>query len=310
MTADPTRVASLRSQRVRLAPSAWTSGLSLSAATRAGLLGPGTVLVLMTLAVAVFAPVLAPHNPYELNLAKRLMPPAWLEGGSWAHALGTDPLGRDLLSRILYGARTSLAVSGVAVLMAAALGVFLGLVSGYASPWVDALIMRIADVQLSFPYLLLAIAVVALLKPSLVNLLIVLVLRSWVVYARLIRVVTLSAKERDFVVAARALGMRGARVLFRHIAPNVVAPSIVVSTFQLAELIIVESSLSFLGLGVQPPTPSWGAMVSEGREYVTSAWWLATFPGFAIILTVLSANLFGDALRSFLDPKLRRAAYG
>jgi peptide/nickel transport system permease protein len=215
-----------------------------------------------------------------------------------------------VLSRIVHGARTSLALAGAAVLMAAALGVLLGLLAGYGPPWLDALIMRLADVQLSFPYLLLAIAVVALLRPSLANLLIVLVLRSWVVYARLIRVVTLSVRERDFIVAARSLGMRGARVLFRHIAPNVVAPAIVVTTFQLAELIIVESSLSFLGLGVQPPTPSWGGMVSEGREYITTAWWLATFPGLAIILTVLGANLSGDALRSYLDPKLRRASYG
>jgi len=196
-------------------------------------------------------------------------------------------------------------VSGVAVLVAATAGILLGLAAGYAGSWADALIMRLADVQLSFPYLLLAIAVMAFLKPSLVNLVIVLVLRSWVVYARLIRVVTLSAKERDFVVAARALGGGGARIVFRHIAPNVVGPAIVVSTFQIAELIIVESSLSFLGLGVQPPTPSWGGMVSEGRDYVSSAWWLSALPGLAIVVTVLGANLFGDALRRSLDPRLR-----
>jgi ABC-type dipeptide/oligopeptide/nickel transport system permease subunit len=160
-------------------------------------------------------------------------------------------------------------------------------------------------VQLSFPYLLLAIAVMALLKPSLANLVVVLVLRSWVVYARLIRVVTLSAREREYVVAARGLGAGGTRIVFRHIAPNVIGPSIVVSSFQLAELIIVESSLSFLGLGVQPPTPSWGGMVSEGREYIGTAWWLSAFPGLAIVVTVLGANLFGDALRRALDPRLR-----
>ncbi len=267
--------------------------------------GPGGLVVVAVVLVALLAPVLAPHRMTAFDLVHRLAPPAWDAGGSWAHPLGTDPLGRDVLSRILYGARTSLAVAGAAVLLAAALGILLGLLSGYAGSWVDALIMRLADIQLSFPYLLLAIAVMALLKPSLVNLIIVLVLRSWVVYARLIRVVTLSAREREFVTAARALGGGGARIVLRHIAPNAVGPSIVVSSFQLAELIIVESSLSFLGLGVQPPTPSWGGMVSDGREYVSSAWWLSAFPGLAIVLTVLGANLFGDALRRALDPRLR-----
>lgn len=267
--------------------------------------GPGGVALIAVVLVALLAPVLAPHSLTTIDLTHRLTPPAWDARGSWAHPFGTDILGRDVLSRVLYGARTSLAVAGVAVLLAAALGILLGLVSGYAGSWPDALIMRLADVQLSFPYLLLAIAVMALLQPSLVNLVIVLVLRSWVVYARLIRVVTLSARERDFVVAARALGASGARIVFRHIAPNVVGPSIVVSSFQLAELIIVESSLSFLGLGVQPPTPSWGGMVSEGRDYVGSAWWLSALPGLAIVVTVLGANLFGDALRRSLDPRLR-----
>ena len=269
------------------------------------IVGPGGVMLTAVVLVALLAPALAPHPTTAFDLAHRLSPPVWDSGGSWNHPLGTDALGRDLASRIVYGARTSLGIAGVAVLLAAALGILLGLVSGYAGSWADALIMRLADVQLSFPYLLLAIAVMALLAPSLVNLVIVLVLRSWVVYARLIRVVTLSARERDFVVAAHALGASGARIVFRHIAPNVVGPSIVVSSFQLAELIIVESSLSFLGLGVQPPTPSWGGMVSEGRDYVGSAWWLSALPGLAIVVTVLGANLFGDALRRSLDPRLR-----
>ena len=265
----------------------------------------GAVVVAVVVLVALLAPVLAPHSLTAFDLAHRLAPPIWDERGTWSHPLGTDTLGRDVLSRILYGARTSLGIAGIAVVLAALLGIVLGLVSGYAGSWADALIMRLAEVQLSFPYLLLAIAVMALLRPSLVNLVIVLVLRSWVVYARLIRVVTMSAREREFVVAARALGSRAARVLFRHIAPNVIGPSIIVSSFQLAELIIVESSLSFLGLGVQPPTPSWGGMVSEGRDYVGSAWWLSAFPGVAIAVTVLGANLFGDALRRSLDPRLR-----
>jgi ABC-type dipeptide/oligopeptide/nickel transport system permease subunit len=267
--------------------------------------GPGGVVLALVLTVAIGAPLLAPHDVTAFDLLHRLSPPAWDAGGSWTHPFGTDPLGRDVLSRVIHGARTSLGIAGVAMLIAAALGILLGLLSGYAGSWADALIMRLADIQLSFPYLLLAIAVMALLKPSLINLVVVLVLRSWVVYARLIRVVTLSTREREFVTAARALGGGGARVVFRHIAPNVVGPSIVVSSFQLAELIIVESSLSFLGLGVQPPTPSWGSMVSEGRAYVSSAWWLAAFPGLAIVLTVLGANLTGDALRRALDPRLR-----
>ena len=267
--------------------------------------GPGGVVLALVLVVAIAAPLLAPHDVTAFDLLHRLSPPAWDAGGSWTHPFGTDPLGRDVLSRVIHGARTSLGIAGIAMLIAAALGILLGLLSGYAGSWADALIMRLADIQLSFPYLLLAIAVMALLRPSLINLVVVLVLRSWVVYARLIRVVTLSVREREFVTAARALGGGGARVVFRHIAPNVVGPSIVVSSFQLAELIIVESSLSFLGLGIQPPTPSWGSMVSEGRAYVSSAWWLAAFPGFAIVLTVLGANLTGDALRRALDPRLR-----
>jgi len=267
--------------------------------------GPGGLVVVAVVLVALLAPMLAPHDVTGFDLLHRLTPPAWDAGGSWTHVLGTDPLGRDMLSRIIYGARTSLAIAGAAVVVAATFGILLGLLAGYCGSWADALIMRAADIQLSFPYLLLAIAVMALLKPSLLNLVIVLVLRSWVVYARLIRVVTLSAREREFVTAARALGGGGARIVLRHIAPNVVGPSIVVSSFQLAELIIVESSLSFLGLGVQPPTPSWGGMVSEGRAYVSSAWWLSASPGLAILLTVLGANLFGDALRRALDPRLR-----
>ena len=181
----------------------------------------------------------------------------------------------------------------------------LGLVSGWAGGRVDAAIMSVVEAQLSLPYLLFAIAFMALLGSSLTNLVIVLVLRSWVVYAQLVRVSVLSMKTREFVTVAVALGARGSRVLFRHIAPNVLASALVVSSFQLAELIIVESSLGFLGLGVQPPTPSWGSMLSQGREYLGSAWWLVTFPGLAIVVTVLGANLFGDALRDALDPRLR-----
>ena len=277
---------------------------------RAGRLGLGAGAGLAILLVATLAGLLAewvaPYGYDDQDLARGLQPPVWA-GGTWSNVLGTDQLGRDILSRLIYGARTSLLLAATGVVLAAVLGVLVGLTSGYFGRRLAALIMRVADVQLSFPYLLFAIAFMALLGTSISNLVVVLVLRSWVVYCRLVRVSVLSTKERDFVTAAAALGGSDWRVLFRHIAPNVIAPAIVVSTLQLAELIIVESSLSFLGLGVQPPMPSWGSMVSQGREYLTTAWWLVTLPGLAIVLAVLGANLFGDALRDLLDPRLKRS---
>ena len=275
----------------------------------AGLAGAGLVILVVALLVAAFADFIAPRGYDDQDLAFALQPPAWA-GGTWANPLGTDPLGRDVLSRVIYGARTSLLLALGSVLLAAAVGVTLGLVSGWAGGRVDAVVMSAVEAQLSLPYLLFAIAFMALLGSSITNLVIVLVLRSWVVYAQLVRVSVLSMKTREFVTVAVALGARGSRILLRHIAPNVIAPALVVSSFQLAELIIVESSLGFLGLGVQPPTPSWGSMLSQGREYLGSAWWLVTFPGLAIIVTVLGANLFGDALRDALDPRLRNRSRG
>ena len=274
-----------------------------------GLVRGGLVILALALAVAVLADVIAPRGYDDQDLAQMLQPPIG-GGGTWANPLGTDPLGRDVLSRIIYGARTSLGLALSSVLIAAAVGVALGLVSGWAGGRTDALIMSVVEAQLSLPYLLFAIAFMALLGPSLFNLILVLVLRSWVVYAQLVRVAVLSMKSREFVTVAVALGASDSRILFRHIAPNVLAPALVVSSFQLAELIIVESSLGFLGLGVQPPTPSWGSMLSQGREYIATAWWLVAFPGLAIIVTVLGANLFGDALRDALDPRLRTRGLG
>jgi len=266
--------------------------------------GAGGVVLVMVVLTGLFAPWLAPHGYDDQDLVEALKPPVGV-GGTWSNPLGTDALGRDILSRIIYGARTSLLLSLSAVLVAAAVGVVIGLVTGYVGGTVDAAIMAIVEVQLSLPYLLFAIAFMALLQPSLTTLVVVLVLRSWVVYAQLVRVAVLSMRRREFVTVAIALGASDWRVLFRHIAPNVLASALVVSSFQLAELIIVESSLSFLGLGVQPPLPSWGSMLSQGREYISSAWWLVFFPGFAIIVTVLGANLFGDAVRDVMDPRLR-----
>ena len=265
----------------------------------------GAALLVLMIGVALAAPLVAPYSFGQMSLENRLKPPNWLSGGSSTHLLGTDPLGRDMLSRVIWAARTSLGIAGISVLVALVFGVMMGLLSGYYGGWLDGLVMRLADIQLSFPYLLLAIAVMALLKPTLANLILVLALRSWVVYARTVRGSVLVATQREFVEAAAALGASDRRIIARHITPNVMAPIIVISSFQMAELIIAESSLSFLGLGVQPPTPSWGGMLSQGREYLTSAWWLGVFPGLAIILTVLGINLFGDALRDAMDPRLR-----
>ena len=270
----------------------------------AGGAGLGLLILGAVVGAGLLAPWIAPHGFDDQDLAAMLQPPVWI-GGTWTNPLGTDSLGRDLLSRILYGARTSLVLALGAVAIAAAFGVVMGLVSGWVGGRLDAVVTSVVEVQLSLPYLLFAIAFMALLEPGLLNLVIVLVLRSWVVYARLVRVAVLSMKQREFVTVAVALGAGDGRILLRHILPNVVAPVLVVSSFQLAELIIVESSLSFLGLGVQPPMPSWGSMLSQGREYISSAWWLVTFPGLAIILTVLGANLAGDAVRDLMDPRLR-----
>ena len=269
-----------------------------------GWLSGGGLIVAVVLLAGLAAPWLAPHDYDDQDLTLSLQPPVWA-GGVWSHPLGTDPLGRDILSRMLYGARTSLGLALSAVIIAAAIGIGLGLVSGWLGGLVDALVMSFVEIQISLPYLLFAIAFMALLQPSLQNLVIVLVLRSWVVYAQLVRVAVLSIKRREFVTVAVALGASDWRILFRHIAPNVLASALVISTFQLAELIIVESSLSFLGLGVQPPMPSWGSMLSQGREYISSAWWLVTLPGLAIIVSVLGANLLGDAIRDAMDPRLR-----
>lgn len=274
---------------------------------RGGVAGAGIVILVIVVVAGLFAPWIAPYGYDDQDLVFAVQPPVWA-GGTWSNALGTDPLGRDVLSRIIYGARTSLLLGLVAVLIASVVGVALGLVSGYVGGRVDAVIMGVVEVQLSLPYLLFAIAFMALLQPGIGNLILVLVLRSWVVYAQLVRVAVLSMKEREFVAVATALGASDLRILLRHITPNIVAPVLVVTTFQLAELIIVESSLSFLGLGVQPPVPSWGSMLSQGREYISSAWWLVTFPGLAIMVSVLGANLFGDAVRDFMDPRLRGLA--
>lgn len=267
------------------------------------LFGAGVLLAIILM--ALLAPQLSPHDPTRQNIARRLRPPAWQEGGSWTNPLGTDHLGRDILSRIIYGSRISLAVGFTSVAASGLLGVSLGVLAGYSGGGLDALIMRLVDIFLSIPYILLVIGVIAVLGPSLPNLIMVMALTRWVQFARLVRAEVLSLKEKDFVEGARARGNRGARLVLGHILPNALTPIIVMATLELAFMIIYESALSFLGLGVQPPTPTWGWMLSDGRNYITIAWWLPTFPGFAIMLTVLGINLLGDWIRDTLDPRLK-----
>jgi len=254
---------------------------------------------------AVFADYLAPADPYRQSLRGRLDAPAWL-GGTTGALLGTDQLGRDILSRILFGSRVSLLVGFTAVIIGGLLGSLLGLVAGYAGRVADEVIMTIADTQLAFPLVLLAIAVVAVLGPSLQNLILVVGISGWVTYARIARAQVLSLKQKEFIEAVRALGGSDLRILFRHLLPNTLSPLIVVATLDLARTIVLESTLSFLGLGVQPPTPSWGQMIGEGREYlIIGRWWVSVFPGIVLMLTTMAVNRIGDWVRDVLDPTLR-----
>jgi len=270
---------------------------------RAGLIG--LVIVLLNVVVALSASVLAPHDPLDQDVARRLLPPVWLAGGGHDYLLGTDQLGRDILSRIIYGSRISLLIGLLSVVLSLPIGVGVGLFAGYFTGRLDDITMRIADVQLAFPFILLAITIAGVLGPSPRNVILILAVGGWVVYARLARGQALSLREKEFIEAARSLGGGSFRILFRHMLPNVVSPIIVVGTFGVAQMILLESSLSFLGLGVQPPTPSWGGMLNDGRPYITVAWWLTTFPGAAIMLTVLGINFVGDWLRDLLDPRLQ-----
>ncbi len=266
----------------------------------------GALVVLIAALLAVAAPALAPADPIKNSLLDRLTPPMWAAGGEAKHPLGTDTLGRDVASRLLYGARVSLVVGFSAVLLAGVIGVALGLVSGWYGGRLDDALMRLGDVQLAFPVLVLAVAVLAVLGASMTNLILVLGVTGWITYARIVRGEVLTLRERDFVAAARALGAPDRWILVRHLLPNVMPPITVVATFSLARTIIAEASLSFLGLGIPAPEPSWGAMLDEGRNYITTGWWLALFPGVAILLLVLGINLVGDWLRDVLDPRMER----
>jgi peptide/nickel transport system permease protein len=266
----------------------------------------GALVVTAAAILAILAPAVAPTDPIKNSLLDRLTPPMWAEGGSARHPLGTDTLGRDVASRLLYGARVSLIVGFTAVVIGGAVGVLLGTLAGYYRGWLDDVLMRIGDVQLAFPLLVLAIGVLSVLGASVLNVILVLGVSGWVQYARIVRGETLSLTQREFVEAARALGAADREIVWRHVLPNVLPPVTVVATFSVARVIIAEASLSFLGLGIPPPAPSWGAMLDEGRNYITTGWWLALFPGLAILLLVLGINLVGDWLRDALDPRLER----
>ncbi|MED1853078.1 ABC transporter permease [Brevibacillus borstelensis] len=268
----------------------------------------GLLIVIVVVFMAVFASAIAPHDPAKTQAAQRLKPPMWMEGGSPANPLGTDNLGRDVLSRIIYGSQVSLMVGVCAVAVAGAIGVVLGLVSGYFGGIVDNLIMRTVDSFLAIPNILFMLVILTVLGPSLTTLILVLGFTNWVKYARIIRGEVLSVKERDFVKAARTVGASDGRIIFTHVLPNVISSFIVVSTLSVATTIIAEASLSFLGLGIQPPTVSWGGMLSDGRQYLATSWWVATFPGVAITITVLGIMFLGDWLRDILDPRMKARA--
>lgn len=264
----------------------------------------GGLIVLVLIVVGTGAPLIAPHNPNTQQLRQALETPQWFSG---AHFLGTDNLGRDVLSRIIYGARVSLLVAFVVVTISGLVGVTLGAVSGYFGGRVDFTIQKLVEVMWAFPPLLLAITILAFLGQGLFNLILALVAQRWIQYCRVVRGQALSLRTRDFVIATRALGASDRIIIWRHILPNLMQISMVIGTFAMASAIISEASLSFLGLGVPPEIPTWGTMLADGRIYISTAWWLALFPGLCIFLTVLGINLLGDALRDILDPRLKRA---
>ena len=265
----------------------------------------GFAFVLVLGAVAVAAPWLAPHDPTRQALRGRLTAPTLEAADGRARLLGTDHLGRDVLSRVIYGARVSLVVGVAAVVVGGALGAALGIAAGFRGGFTDSVIMTLADAQLAFPFILLAIGIIAVLGPSFPTLIVVVALSGWVNYARILRSQVLVLRSREFVDAIQALGGSALRVIARHILPNVLSSLVVVATLELARAIVLEATLSFLGLGIQPPTPSWGGMIHEGREYLDSAWWISTFPGLVLMLTSIVVSRTGDWLRDLLDPTLR-----
>lgn len=262
--------------------------------------------VVLFVAMALLAPWLAPHDPYDTDLLRRLQPPAWMEGGEWSYVFGCDSLGRDIVSRIIYGARISIFIGVVVVLLATLVGTLAGLAAGYLGGAVDGVISRIVDVLLGFPYLIFAIGLMGMMGPGLQNIILALVYKEWTISCRVVRGETLATRELEYVEAARAVGASRAHIMLREILPNIMSPLIVVATTRMATIIILEASLSFLGLGMQPPLASWGSMVADGRSFLSDAWWVGTFPGVAIFLLVLAINLASQGLRDAFDPRLRQ----
>ncbi len=269
--------------------------------------GLALVVVALFILCAAAAPLLAPHDPAHLDLDRRLQPPAWA-GGEWSYPLGCDQVGRDLLSRIIYGARTSILLGVVIVLLTLVVGVALGSIAGYAGSVVDIVLSRIVDVLLAFPFLVFALGMMAVLGPGLLNLILVLAFKGWVDFYRVARAEVMSLKAQEFVEAARALGLSGTRIVISEILPNMLPAVTVLAALCMATIIIAEASLSFLGLGIQPPTPSWGMMINEGRPYILTAWWISTFPGLAIAMLVVAINILGEGLRDALDPRLKETS--
>jgi len=270
--------------------------------------GLALLLLIGVMGISIAAPQIAPYDPTDIKLIQRLKPPLWVgEEGGVPHYLGTDSLGRDVLSRIIYGSRVSMSVGFTVVAISGTIGVTLGLVSGFFNgSLLDDVLMRLADIQLSFPFFLIAVAILAVLGPGLKNLIIVLAMWGWISYARVVRGQAIALRKQEFVEASRAIGAGPLHIMLRHILPNTWATTIVIASFAVASTIVAEAGLSFLGLGVPPSVPTWGGMLSEGRDHIALSWWIVLFPGLAIMATVLCINIFGDWLRDYLDPRLRQ----
>jgi len=267
---------------------------------------PVFILMIVLVIPAIFAELIAPYDPVESSLRNRLLPPFWIDGGSTDHILGTDKVGRDILTRLIYGSRVSVVIASVSILVGGFIGVSLGIIGGYFGGWVDSLIMRAVDISLSIPIILLGLVLVAALGPSKSTVIIVVVILLWSRYARLARGETLAVRTQDYIARARVSGASHTRIMIHHVFPNIFNSVMVLATLQVGFVIILEATLSFLGAGIPRPTPAWGLMVADGRSLVVTAWWLAFFPGIAIMLVVLSMNLLGDWLRDKFDPKQRQ----
>lgn len=267
----------------------------------------GGALVFFLAAMAIFAPIVATHDPYEQDILERLTLPVFMEGGTWEHWLGTDQLGRDVYSRIVYGARISITIGISAVVVSAIIGCIMGLLAGYFGGWIDGIVDFSVNSMLAFPFILLAMTLVIVLGASMQNVILALGLSNWPIFARVARIETRKLREQEFVIAARAQGLSNYRIIFKHILTNLAGAILVIATVEVARSIIRETFLSYLGLGVQAPEPSWGLMLAEGRAYILTVWWLSTLPGVAIFLSCLGINLVGDGLRDLLDPRMRKA---